>query len=409
MKINEISNCRICQNDDLQLIIDLGIQYLGGIFPKNKDEEVPKSPLVLVKCMDCGLVQLKHTCDLELMYGDNYGYRSGLNKSMILHLENKVKEILQIVDLKENELVIDIGSNDSTLLKNYSSNAELVGIDPSGEKFLKYYPEHVTLIPDFFSSKLIKEKTNKKAKIVTSISMFYDLENPVQFAKEIAEILDDEGIWVTEQSYLPLMLERNSYDTICHEHLEYYALKQIRWIAEEVGLKIVDVSFNDINGGSFSTILAKKNSAIKSNDELINQILDNEQKFDDLIPFVEFKKRIEAHKIEIQKFFTKAKEDNKIIIGYGASTKGNVLLQYCDISEKDMPFIAEVNEDKFGSYTPGTKIPIVSESEAKKLNPDYYFVLPWHFKKFIIEKEKIFLETGGKLLFPLPSQEIVEK
>ncbi|MBI3633461.1 MAG: methyltransferase, partial [Candidatus Vogelbacteria bacterium] len=232
--IKKVSKCRVCGNPELVLVVDLGEQYLTGVFPKvNNEANLTKGPLRLVKCHGdehcCGLLQLEHSYDLGEMYGENYGYRSGLNSSMVSHLHNKVRQIQSRVKLQQGDLVVDIGSNDGTTLSAYPKDLQLVGIDPTGAKFSAYYPSHVSLIPDFFSAEVLtKHLPGKKAKVVTSFSMFYDLESPVDFARQVASVLDAvDGIWVFEQSYMPLMLERNSYDTICHEHLEYYGLEQI--------------------------------------------------------------------------------------------------------------------------------------------------------------------------------------
>ncbi|MCO6500300.1 MAG: hypothetical protein J5I47_07990 [Vicingus serpentipes] len=218
----EIFACRVCGSKELLPILSLGEQVLTGVFPSDKKEEVTRGPLDLVKCDGkCGLVQLKHTYDSDEMYGLNYGYRSGLNNSMIQHLKGIATEIQNRISLKEGDLVLDIGSNDSTSLQNYPENLNLVGIDPVGVKFKNYYPSHIQLIPSFFSSEAVKNKLgDKKAKVITSIAMFYDLEDPVKFCQDICECLDDNGIWVFEQSYLLSMIEAVAYDTICHEHIE---------------------------------------------------------------------------------------------------------------------------------------------------------------------------------------------
>lgn len=415
----EIKQCRICGNNNLTSVLDLGSQYLTGVFPKDKNTSVTSGPLELVKChsennaVSCGLLQLKHSYALDEMYGLNYGYRSGLNRSMVAHLHDKVRKICKQTNLLKGDAIIDIGSNDSTLLQGYLPNDYLlIGVDPTGKKFHKYYPDHIHLLPDFFSAQTIKDNFgSKKAKVVTSISMFYDLESPVDFMMQVYDILADDGIWVFEQSYMPAMLELNSYDTICHEHLEYYSLKQIKWMADRVGFKIIDVEFNDINGGSFSATVSKKDSAHYSESQEVDKILsdENEKGLNGAVPYQEFKTRVYKHRDELKRFIQKINNDNKMIFGYGASTKGNVILQFCNITEKDIPFIAEVNVDKFGSYTPGSLIPIISEEEAKAMNPDYFMVLPWHFKNNIISKEKEYLESGGKLFFPLPGLEIVER
>jgi len=417
MIYKEIKRCRICGNIHLIPIISLGDQALTGIFPKNEKDKVSVKPLELVKCDEinedcCGLVQLRHNMDPEEMYGENYGYRSGLNNSMVEHLRNKVNKILKIVKLSQEDMIIDIGSNDSTLLQFYPKNLTLLGIDPTGKKFKAYYPEHIQLIPDFFSDKIIKEKFgDKKAKVITSIAMFYDLEDPTSFMKQIYNVLDDAGVWVFEQSYMPTMLEKTSYDTICHEHLEYYRFKQIKWMADKVGFKIVDVEFNDINGGSFSITVAKKESAYEENMELTDKILKEEKDkgLATLKPYEEFKNKTYKHREELVKLLEELNKKGKKVFGYGASTKGNVILQFCNITKKHIPFIAEVNPDKFGSYTPATNILIISEKEAKNMNPDYFLVLPWHFREFILKKEEKYIQEGGKLIFPLPSLEIVQK
>ena len=393
----EIECCRICGNVEIDLILDLGEMALTGIFPKAKDEKIPSGPLTLVKCREsisknsCGLVQLKESYNSELMYGQNYGYRSGLNDSMVSHLHNKVKKILNLVTLNLDDIVVDIGSNDSTLLQTYSKKQKsLVGFDPTGEKFLKYYPHHIALIQDFFSAKAFKNKFgHKKAKIITSIAMFYDLEKPMEFVRDVHEILAEDGVWVFEQSYMPLMLEVNGFDTICHEHLEYYRLKQIHWMMEKTGFKIIDVELSHVNGGSFSVTVAKSGSSIPESQDVTRLLLEEKKKgLSTNKPYDEFRNRVFSFKSDIRKLLDKIHNQNGLILGYGASTKGNVLLQFADITSKDIPYIGEVNTDKFGCYTPGTRIPIISEEEARKMNPDYFFVFPWHFKDFILAKEK---------------------
>lgn len=413
-----IKSCRICGNSNLTLIISLGEQSLTGVFPKNKETLITRGPLELLKCMDdcdqsaCGLVQLNHSYDNIEMYGENYGYRSGLNTSMVTHLKDIVIKTIHFTSLKPGDLIIDIGSNDATLLKSYPSNDYiLVGIDPSALKFKKYYPENIHLITNFFSAQIVRKHFgDKRAKIVSSIAMFYDLEDPIAFIQDIYDILAPEGIWVFEQSYLPLMLETNAYDTICHEHLEYYCLKQIKWMLDKIGFKIIDIELNDTNGGSFRVIAAKDTSTKKETIK-VKEILSDEKKLllNTLYPYKKFKNDIIEHRDKLISTIKELKKLNKTIIGYGASTKGNVILQYCNITTNEIPYIAEVNEDKFGSFTPNTLIPIISEKEAKAMKPDYFLVLPWHFKENIIEREQDFLNAGGKLIFPLPKIEIVSK
>ncbi len=407
----KVEKCRICGNKRLIQILDLGEQMLTGIFPSDKSIDITSGPLRLVKCMGdkvCGLVQLEHSYDLAEMYGENYGYRSGLNPSMVSHLHRKVKRILGQVNLEKNDIVVDIGSNDSTTLQAYPLDGlTLVGFDPTGVKFRSYYPEHISLVADFFSAKIFQEKfPQRKAKIITSFSMFYDLEDPMSFMHDVYDVLDDGGIWVFEQSYMPTMLETKSYDTVCHEHLEFYALRQIKWMTDRVGFKIKDVEFNDVNGGSFSITVIKTLNGDISHDDFIQKILDEEDNkgLDTLKPYRFFANNAEKSKQDLHDFIGNAKREGKSIAALGASTKGNVLLQYCGLSSDEIEFVGEVNREKFGCYTPGTWIPIIDEDEALRKKPDYLIVLPWHFKKFFVDNPKL---NSLSLVFPLPTLEII--
>ena len=407
---NEIKNCRISGSSNLIKVLSLGEQYLTGVFPKSLNEPISKGPLDLVWCPESGLLQMKQSYSLDEMYGDNYGYRSGLNSSMVKHLQQKIKTLEKIVLLQESDLVIDIGSNDATSLKAYSGNHAKVGIDPTGNKFLKYYTNGIELIADFFSFKKFNEKyPDIRAKIITSIAMFYDLEEPVKFVMDIKECLDDEGIWHFEQSYMPSMLRTNSYDTICHEHLEFYSFKVIKNLLESCGMRVMDVQMNSINGGSFAVTACKKEATYKSNSPIINWMLKQEEDLglDTPKPYRDFEERVYKHRKNLVELINALVLDGKKIFGYGASTKGNVLLQFCGFTSEQIPFIAEVNEEKFGSYTPGTNIPIISEKEAKDMRPDYFLVLPWHFKENILARESDYISQGGKFIFPLPEIEIV--
>jgi hypothetical protein len=266
------------------------------------------------------------------------------------------------------------------------------------------------LIPDFFSANKFKETfPNQKAKIITSIAMFYDLENPRTFVADIENCLDDEGIWHFEQSYMPSMLRTNSYDTICHEHLEFYSFRVVKNLLENSGLRVVDVQMNSINGGSFAVTACKKDAKYISNNPIINWLLSQEDEMglNTIKPYQEFAERVFRHRKNLTDLIKALVADGKKIFGYGASTKGNVLLQFCGLTAKEIPFIAEVNKEKFGSFTPGTHIPIISEKEAKEMNPDYFLVLPWHFKDSILTREEEYMSNGGKFIFPLPEIEII--
>jgi len=407
----EIINCRISGSTNLIPVLSLGEQYLTGVFPRKRDEVITMGPLELLWCPDSGLLQLGHSYDLDEMYGENYGYRSGLNQSMVDHLKNKVNHLQRLRPIRSGDLVLDIGSNDATLLKSYDVSGLLrVGVDPTGTKFKEYYKGGVELIPDFFSADVFRGKLGtKKASIITSIAMFYDLERPLDFVADIASVLGQDGIWHFEQSYMPTMLRMNAYDTVCHEHLEYYTLGVVKKLLESQGLKIIDVQMNAVNGGSFAVTASHMDSQLRPNNAIIDWLLGQEDRMglNTPKPYRDFEERVYRHREDLRRLVQSLNADGKRVVGYGASTKGNVLLQFCGFTEKDIACIAEVNPDKYGCYTPGSLIPIMSEAEVRAMKPDYMLVLPWHFKDSIIRREAEYLASGGKLIFPMPEIEIV--
>jgi C-methyltransferase C-terminal domain/Putative zinc binding domain/Methyltransferase domain len=408
----EINACRVSGSKNLVTVLDLGHQALTGVFPNDSATPVTVGPLQLVWCPDSGLLQLKHSYAASEMYGDNYGYRSGLNQSMVAHLTDKVAYLERMVSPRLGEVIVDIGSNDATTLKAYKSpGLDRVGIDPTGRKFAEFYPADVRLVPDFFSADAYRSvQPTKRARIVTSIAMFYDLEAPIEFARQIESILADDGVWHFEQSYMPSMLRLNSYDTICHEHIEYYSLGVVKTILEAAGLRLLDVAMNGINGGSFAVTAAKvSNRSLKTNSAVVDWLLAQETRMGLATPkpYRDFEERVFRHRDDLTRLIRALNADGKRVLGYGASTKGNVVLQFCGLTAKDIPAIAEVNAEKFGRVTPGTHIPIVSEKDALAMKPDYYLVLPWHFKDSILRREKEFLAQGGKFIFPFPEIEII--
>ena len=402
----KIKSCRSCKSKKLVKLYSLGNQYFTGIFPSNRHSKIPRGNLGMLICNNCKLLQLDENFDSNEMYGDNYGYMSSLNKSMISHLYLKALNLKKKYNLKSKNSILDIGSNDGTFLAFFNKNFNLFGCDPTIKKFGKFYRKDITKIQNFFSSNLFK---NIKFDLITSISMFYDLPNPLKFAKEINSILKKNGVWHIELSYMPMMIKNRSYDTICHEHLEYYSLKSLKYLLTKAGLKITNLSFNQINGGSIEVDVVKKSSKYKECKDLINWVLESEHvnQYNEIKKHKSFYNECLNHKKLLKKLLVTLKKQNKKVVGYGASTKGNVLLQFCGINSKIINNIAEVNKYKFNRYTPGSKIKIVSEKSVKLKKPDYMLVLPWHFKDYIVKRERDFLKKGGKLIFPLPEIEIV--
>mgnify|MGYP001792973629 CR=1 FL=1 len=406
-----IKGCRIDGSTNLVPVLSLGEQVLTGVFPESTSENVTQGPLELVWAPESGLLQLAHSYEASEMYGENYGYRSGLNASMVAHLTNKVAYLERLVAPKAGDNILDIGSNDATTLKAYETpGLNRIGIDPTGAKFQEYYPDDVALVPDFFSAENYWSKMSQPARIISSIAMFYDLDAPVEFAKQIADVLADDGVWHFEQSYMPSMLRTNSYDTICHEHLEYYSLAVVQKILAAAGLRILDVGMNAVNGGSFAVTAVKENSThFQGANSVVKWMLEQEDRMGMSTPkpFRDFEERVYRHREDLVRLVRSLRADGKTIMGYGASTKGNVTLQFCGFGPDDIEAMAEVNPEKFGKYTPGTHIPIISEEEAKSRNPDYFLVLPWHFKDGILRREADWLAKGGNMIFPFPEIEII--
>lgn len=405
-----ISECRIGGGSTLIPVLDLGEQKLTGVFPKRADDPVTTGPLRLVWCPKSDLLQLADTFSLTEMYGDNYGYRSGLNQSMVQHLTQKIRELERYAELSPGDTVLDIGSNDATSLRGYTvAGLNRIGIDPTGAKFRQYYPDDIKLVPDFFSTENFRSASSKPAKIVTSIAMFYDLDSPIAFAREVESVLASGGMWHFEQSYMPSMLRLTSYDTVCHEHLEYYSLGAVQRILAESGMRALDVKMNSVNGGSFAVTAVRRDDPRRGRESVVNWLLTQEDRMglNTPRPYRDFEERVFRHREDLMRLLQSLAADGKKVFGYGASTKGNVVLQFCGITTAEVPFIAEVNPDKFGAFTPGTNIPIISEAEARAMNPDYFLVLPWHFKDGIVRREAEFLSNGGRMIFPFPEIEIV--
>jgi len=411
--ITEIKNCRLCKNENLSMVISLGEQIITSRFPVYGDFTTPKTPIDLCKCNDCGLLQLKQTTYLNELYEYEYGYRSGISNTMREHLKQYQNEILSQLktELNTDDIIVDIGSNDSTMLQYYDKKYKRIGVDPTGKQFFQYYGD-VELIPTYFTyANFRKVYPIGNCKIVSSISMFYDLPDPVQFAKDIYAVLDEDGIWTCEQSYMPTMLKTNSIDTICHEHLEYYSLIQIKRIAEMSNFKIIDIKFNACNGGSFRIYFAKRDSSkYMECTELINTIIKTEidlELMNDQI-YANFITDCQTEISKLVKFIDTINVDCKNMYIYGASTKGNCLLQFANIGEDKIKYAVERNPNKVGKMT-NTGIEIISEETMRKNPPNYLLVLPWHFREEIIQREDAFLENGGQLVFPFPHFEIVSK
>ena len=398
--------CVNCRTKNLSKIVNLGKQPLSGFFYNQKKYSLKKYSLDLYKCSVCDLVQLDNKVKTKIMYGKHYGYQTSISKLMISHLEKKVEKLKKQKFLKPKDNILDIGSNDATFLRLLGKKYNLWGIDPSAKKFKKNY-EGMKLVTNFFSKEnIIKKNRNKdiQFKLISSFAIFYDIENPSDFCDDIESLLDDNGIWICEFSYLPLMLKNLTFDQICHEHLTYYTLSVFEKIIEKSNLKIINYKLNEINGGSIEIIVSKNSSKIKRKIELINKIKNDEKKIN-LNSYKNFEKRINASKTKLKAFV----KNHYPIAGYGASTKGNVVLNFYKLSSNHVTYICDSNKKKYGKFTPGTNIKIISKEKMRELNPKFLLVLIWSFRSEIIRQELKYLKNGGNLVFHLPKFHIINK
>ena len=402
--------CRNCKNNKFFNLLSLGKISFTGKFSKSLFNNIPKAYLNLAMCKKCKLVQLDRNFNPKYLYGKDYGYRSSINKTMTEHLKKIVEKSSNVVKLKANDHVLDIASNDGTLLNFYKKKTVTVGVDPLVNKYKSYYKKISYKISNFFQINDIKKlNLKKKFKIITSLSVFYDLKDPNRFIKSIKECLDENGIFVLEHTDLLCIIKNNLFDTICHEHLEYYSSKVIIDMMNFNGLKVFDHEFNNINGGSSRYYICHYKAKYKTKKKKINKLLSEESKIGlhSIKIFKIFFANILNEKDKLKKMIKKIINKKFIIHGYGASTKGNVLLQFYEIKNKDINYIADRNPLKYNLFTPGTKMKIISENYSRKLKPDYYLVLPWHFKKEILIREKKIREKGTKLIFPLPKMHVI--
>jgi len=414
--IHERTTCRSCGQESFRPVLSLGQQFVST-FLRSEEMTPLRSPLELVLCSPegggCGLLQLRHTVAASVLYR-NYWYRSGVNHTMREALADIVQNAERLVPLLPGDMVVDIGSNDGTLLRSYATaGLRRIGFEPA-TNLVPYAQERGTVtVNDFFSYERFHAIFgDARAKIITSIAMFYDLEDPNAFVADVGTCLHPDGVWIIQMSYLPRMLQQNAFDNICHEHLQYYALGSLRTLLERHHFRVIDVSLNDVNGGSFRIFVTHRDADVAAPPGAAVRLKDLEElearlNLADRTVYEAFAQRVEDVRTRLTAFIRVEVARGKVVDVYGASTKGNTLLQYFGLASTLIRAAADRNPEKWGKRTVGTNIPIVSEEESRENPPDYFLVLPWHFLAEFQERERPFLERGGAFLVPLPEFRIV--
>ena len=407
-----ITECRSCCSTNLTNILSLGLQYPSNFIELNSiSDKREQIPLELIFCekKDCGLLQLKHTASRESLYKE-YWFRSGLNEKMVEALKDITKSVEKRISLSENDIVLDIGCNDGTLLRSYQSKVRLVGFEPASNLVDEAKEGTDLIINNFFNShEFMQHFPNERIKVITSIAMFYDLEDPNSFVSDIVNCLDQDGIWIIQMAYLIPMLELNAFDNIVHEHLEYWSLKSLKRLLEEHNLEIFDVELNDVYGGSFRIFVKTKRNDKINIQNSVDEFLKKEDEFglEKKGTYLNFANRVNSLKNKLNDFIKKEISNGKLIYAYGASTKGNTLLQFYNLNNKLISKAVDRDSKKFGKMTIGSNIPVISEEQARDEKPDYFLVLPWHLVDFFKERENVFLKNGGKFIVPLPDFKII--
>ncbi len=408
MLFKKIKKCRISDDKKLVKIGKLGNFSLTGTFHKKKKLD-KKTPIELVFSNKSKLLQLAHNYNEKKLFGKNYGYRSSLNKSMVSHLKKKKDSLIKIVKPKKNDLILDIGSNDGTLLNLYTNKFKRYGVDPTAKKFKKFYQKDIQVIPKIFKNNIFNK--NIKFKIITAVAMFYDLRNPIGFCRQIEKNLDREGVFHVEVAYLPDILKLFSFDTFCQEHLTYFSFTSFNYLINQTNLKIIDYHRNKINGGSINFDIVFKSSKHKPKEKKLRLLRNQENKLgiNNSRIYKRFYKELINKANEINYKLSNIKKKNFKIYGYGASTKGNVLLQLCKLNDKIIDGIYDVNKEKFNLFTPSSNIKIIPEKLIKKNKNDYILFLIWHFRKSILSNFKKYNFKNTRYIWPFPTIKISKK
>lgn len=413
------NTCRVCSGT-VEPILSLGDQYVSSFLDPAQPDGL-KAPLELVLCCRCRLLQLKHTVPADAMY-KNYWYRSGTNQTMRTALADIANRAEELMHLRAADVVLDIGCNDGTLLDSYQiPGLYKIGFDPAENlAVFSRKAANKVLVQRFDADGFLAdpEVRQLRPKIVTSIAMFYDLEEPRKFVADVKRVMHPDGLWIVQMSYLPLMLRQNDFGNICHEHLEYYSLQSLEYLLGLEDFAVADVELNNVNGGSSRVYIrnrtAEKNafgdgSYRQQAADRVRVLRESEAQLQlgKVQPYREFAGRVQRIKQDVVEFVTNQVKQHKKVYVYGASTKGNAMLQYFGLDNSLIEAAADRNPDKWGKVTVGSRIPIISEAEARAAKPDYFLVLPWHFLEEFSVRERDYLSSTGRFIVPLPEFALV--
>jgi len=408
-----IEKCRVCYSKNMDEVLRLDEQYIASTFVKSNESHPMsnvKIPMTLMLCKECGLVQLKETVDPALLY-NNYFYRTSVNDTMRRDLKEVVDETIKYANLKEGDYVVDIGANDCTMVQMFPNNLNRVAVEPAKNISWANVDKSVKIVNDYFSKEAVLKATGgKKVKALTACAMFYDMDDPNTATKDIKEVLDKDGVCTIQVSHLYFTIKDMNFYDICHEHLEYYSLKTINYLMEKNGLYIFDAKTNFVNGGSLRVSICHHEAKRERTKDFFKAMADEEKlNLDSVDTYKKYASHIKTLADRSKRFIENEVKNGGRVIGLGASTKGNVLLQICGITKKLLPYISERNKEKFGLRTLGTDIELISEEAARKMNPTCMLVIPWNFKDEIVKREQEYIKNGGRLLFIMPEPYYIDK
>ena len=422
IEIPRRTTCRVCNGADLKELFSLGNHFVSDFVPARKVRSGVKCPLNLQLCVRCGLVQLEHTAPQELLYSRHYWYVSGTTQTMRDALRDVALAAQRLVPLQPWDIVLDIGSNDGTLLRNYPTNVLTVGVEPAKNLAAEGARGIDVFVNDFWNvesytaalEKFIghRDRHIDGAKIVTACGMFYDLEDPSKFIRDVAAVLHEDGVFVAQLMCLKNMMDANDVGNICHEHLEYYSLQSLQYLYEKNGLQIFDVETNDVNGRSYRVYAKLQRSRLaippQCTDRLFEAMRIEERALGTPAVLWEWWHEQEANRKRCREFIELANANGKTVAIFGASTKGNTLAQWLGLTPELVPYAVDRSPSKVGLCMVGSGIPIMSEEEGRSMMPDFALVLPYAFRKEFIEREadQEWRNRGGKFIFPLPHFEV---